>query len=239
MKKALFVWGGWNGHEPKACVDRFAPWLKDNKGFEVVIADNLEVFEDEALMSSLDLIIPVWTMGEISPAQWEGLKKAVLRGCGLAGWHGGMCDAFRQNVEYQFMTGGQWVVHLGGIVDYTVNIKRTTDGFLDGLNDFDMRSEQYYMHVDPGNENYAHTIMSGEYQDTHWVRGTVMPVVWKRKFGKGRVFYTSLVHVEKDLDVPEAMEIIKRGLQWAAQETVIAEYHCDEISKDGYQNTDV
>ena len=239
MKKALFVWGGWDGHEPKACVDRFAPWLQDKKGFEVVVSDSLDSYEDEQLMNSLDLVIPVWTMGEITQPQWTGLRNAVMNGCGVAGWHGGMCDSFRSNVEYQFMTGGQWVVHLGGIVDYKVNVKRSTDGFLDGINDFDMRSEQYYMHVDPGNEVYGNTVISGEYQETAWVKGTVMPVVWKRKFGQGKVFYTSLVHVEKDLDVPEATEIIKRGIQWAAGEPIVPEFSCDEVKKEGYKNTDV
>jgi len=28
-KKVLIVWGGWAGHEPKQCVDVFAPWLAE------------------------------------------------------------------------------------------------------------------------------------------------------------------------------------------------------------------
>ena len=238
-KKALFVWGGWDGHQPKACVERFAPWLQDKKGFDVVVSDSLDSYCDPELMASLDVIIPAWTMGEISNEQWKGLQTAVKNGCGLAGWHGGMCDSFRNNVDYQFMTGGQWVAHLGGIIDYRVNVRRTTDGFLDGLNDFDMRSEQYYMHTDPGNEVYANTVISGEFDNAPWVRGTVMPVVWKRQYGAGKVFYTSFVHVEKDLDVPETTEIIKRGIQWAAGEEIVPEYSCDEIQREGYQNTDV
>jgi type 1 glutamine amidotransferase len=66
-----------------------------------------------------------------------------------------------------------------------------------------------------------------------------MPVVWKRMYGKGRVFYTSLVHVEKDLDVPEVTELVKRGIQWAAREEIVNEYVCDEVNRDGHKNTDV
>lgn len=238
-KKALFVWGGWDGHEPKQCVDRFAPWLQDKKGFEVVVSDTLASYTDEELMAGLDLVIPVWTMGEISAEQWAGLSKAVVNGCGCAGWHGGMCDAFRNNVDYQFMTGGQWVAHLGGIVDYRVNLRRTTDGFLDGLTDFDMRSEQYYMHTDPGNEVYATTTILGEHQNSPWVRGTIMPVIWKRMYGGGRVFYTSLCHEERDLDVPEVTEIIKRGMQWAAREEIVPEYSTGDINHEGHRHTDV
>ena len=56
---------------------------------------------------------------------------------------------------------------------------------------------------------------TGEHAD--WIAGTVMPVVWKRRFGAGRVFYSSLGHVRKDFDVPEACEIQRRGMLWASR----------------------
>jgi type 1 glutamine amidotransferase len=122
------------------------------------------------------------------------------------------------------MTGGQWVAHPGGIVPYTVNLTKPSDPIVSGLRDFQMKSEQYYMHTDPGNEVLATTTFSGEHEGIGWIKGTVMPVVWKRPFGKGRVFYSSLGHVAKDFDVPEAREIVKRGILWAAGEPVVAEY---------------
>ena len=33
-----------------------------------------------------------------------------------------MCDAFRTATGYQWMTGGNWVAHPGGIREYEVNI---------------------------------------------------------------------------------------------------------------------
>ena len=51
-----------------------------------------------------------------------------------------------------------------------------------------------------------------------------MPVAWKRMWGKGRVFYSSLGHVAKDFEVPEVLEIVKRGMQWAACEQIQPEY---------------
>lgn len=214
MKRALMVWGGWDGHEPKQCVDIFAPFLQDN-GFEVRIADTLDVYLESDYLQSLSLIVPVWTMGTITPEQEAGLLAAIRGGVGVGGWHGGMGDSFRQNTEYQFMVGGQWVVHPGGIVDYVVNIINHDDPITAGLADFAMRSEQYYMHVDPGNEVLATTTFDGTHCE--WVKGTVMPVTWKRRYGAGRVFYSSAGHVAADFEVPEARTLVQRGLLWAAR----------------------
>jgi uncharacterized protein len=214
MKKVLMVWGGWDGHEPKQCVDIFAPWLKE-QGFEVDISDKLDVYTDAGKMGGYDLIVPVWTMGTITGEQEKGLLTAIRNGCGIAGWHGGMGDSFRNNVEYQFMVGGQWVSHPDGITKYRVNITKKSDPIVKGLSDFNMESEQYYMHVDPANEVLVTTTFdSPKYP---WVKGTVMPVVWKRMWGQGRVFYSSLGHVAKDFQVPEVLEIMKRGMLWACK----------------------
>ncbi len=222
-KSALIVWGGWDGHTPKACADLFAPWLK-SKGYRVVVSDSLDIYADPVKMKKFSLIVPIWTMGEITKEQWTGLRDAVLAGAGVAGWHGGMCDSFRTNTEYQFMTGGQWVAHPGGIIPHRINITVPSDPIVKGLKDFDMVSEQYLMHTDPSNETLATTTFSGKHGNSPWIKGTVMPYVWKRTYGKGRVFYTALGHVADDFKVPEAMEIVKRGMQWAARERIKPEY---------------
>ncbi len=215
MKQALIVSGGWDGHEPKKCAHVFAAVLK-NEGYEVEMPDNMDVYADADKMAKLDLIVPIWTMGEISGEQSNGLLEAVKSGVGVAGQHGGMGDAFRNNTSYQFMVGGQWVAHPDGIVEYTVNITKPEDPIVAGLADFKMKSEQYYLHVDPGNEVLATTTFTSP-KDSPWVAGTVMPVVWKRLWGKGRVFYSSLGHVAADYDVPEALEIQRRGFLWASK----------------------
>ncbi len=213
-KKALFVWGGWEGHEPKKCVDIFAPWL-EQQGFEVEISHTLDSYLDVDKLKSLDLIVQAFTMSTITREQERGLLEAVKSGVGLAGWHGGLADAFRSNTEYQFMVGGQWVAHPGGIIDYEVNIINHQDPITAGLSDFKMNSEQYYMHVDPIVEVLATTTFSAEHAS--WIEGAVMPVVWKKMYGEGRVFYTSLGHLARDFDVPEARIIVQRGMLWAAR----------------------
>jgi len=213
MKSALAVWGGWDGHEPKQCVDVFIPWLKD-EGYDVTVSDTMDAYLDDR-MGSYDVIIPCWTMGEITSEQSKGLLDAVKSGVGVAGWHGGMCDSFRTNTDYQWMTGGQWVAHPGGIVEYEVNITKPEDPIVAGLDDFKMVSEQYYLHVDPSNEVLATSTFAGI--DAPWTAGCVMPAVWKRKWGEGRVFYSSLGHVAKDFEIPECLEIMKRGILWASK----------------------
>jgi type 1 glutamine amidotransferase len=215
-KKALFVWGGWEGHEPKQCVDIFAPWLAE-QGFDVEISNTLDSYLDVQKMKSLDLIVQVFTMATITGPQEKGLLEAVKGGVGMAGWHGGMADSFRSNVEYEFMVGGQWVAHPGGVIDYEVNITNHDDPITKGLADFKMHSEQYYMQVDPVNDVLATTTFSDQYAP--WIKGVAMPVVWKKMYGKGRIFYTSLGHVSADFNVPQAREIVKRGLLWAARVT--------------------
>jgi len=213
--KALIVHGGWDGHDPEGVSQVLGGVLSDS-GLEVERSDTLDVFDDAAKLTDLDLIVPVWTMGKISQEQWQNLSAAVESGVGIAGQHGGMGDAFRENSDYQFMVGGQFVAHPGGVIDYHVEIIDAEDPITDGIAGFDYRSEQYYMHVDPSNEVLATTTMI--------CNGAVMPVVWKRTWGEGRVFYSALGHVAGEYaDFPEALIIQKRGMLWAAEGKTAAE----------------
>lgn len=213
MKKALIVYGGWEGHEPEKTAFIFSEELS-KQGFAVELSKTLDSFLDVEKLKSLDLIVPNWTMGQLTPEQESGITKAVASGVGVGGFHGGMGDAFRGQTEYQFMVGGQWVAHPDNIKDYVVNITKREDPLVKGIKDFPVHSEQYFMHIDPSNEVLATTTF--ESKSAPWINGTVMPVVWKRKYGAGRVFYSSIGHQAKDFDIPEVREITKRGLLWAA-----------------------
>jgi uncharacterized protein len=213
MRQALIVWGGWPGHEPERCAGIVASMLEE-EGFKVRIEDKTAAFADPAL-ADLSLIVPIYTRSTIEKNEVENLTRAVRGGTGLAGFHGGMCDAFRDAVEYQFMCGGQWVAHPGNIIDYRVNIARHDDPVMQGIGDFNYRSEQYYMHVDPTNQVLATTRFTGEH--AYWIEGAFMPVVWKRRHGAGRVFYSALGHVAIEFDVPQMRTILRRGMVWAAR----------------------
>ena len=213
MANVFVTWGGWRGHEPEQTADICAGALRA-EGHSVTVSDSLDALTDERFMARQDLIVPVWTMAAITAEQERGLLRAIRAGAGCAGWHGGMGDAFRSNVEYQFMVGGQFICHPGGIIDYRVHIA-SDDPIVAGLGDFDMRSEQYFMHVDPSNEVLATTTFSGEHGGVDWVKGVTMPVAWKKRYGAGRVFYSTLGHVAADFEVHEAREIMRRGCLWA------------------------
>jgi type 1 glutamine amidotransferase len=223
-QRALILCGGWDGHEPKLVTARFKRFL-ESEGFEVAVEEKLDVFKDKDRLNELDLFVPVWTMSndELGYGFFEPFLEAVGGGLGVAGNHGGMCDAFRKSVEYQFLTGANWVSHPGGDgTKYRVNIISKSNPITEGINDFEISSEQYYLHVDPANEVLATT----RFPTTRWyhsANGEVdVPQVWCRKWGYGRVFYNALGHHDDVFNVPEAWELMKRGLLWAAGSKRIA-----------------
>lgn len=214
-RKILFTYGGWDGHEPQKYIDYMVPWLK-SEGADVTISPTLDPYANKEQMDTIDLVLQLYTMSSITKEQEKGLLEAIEKnGTGMAGWHGGMCDSFRNNVDYQYMTGGQWVAHPGGAVDYEVKIINQKDEVTKGLKGFPMKSEQYYMHIDPNVKVLATTRFNG--QVNSWIDGCVMPVTWKKMHGKGRIFYTSLGHnLAHIVEQPNAIEMLKRGIRWAS-----------------------
>ncbi len=216
MKKALIFYGGWDGHTPKETAYLFKDMLEVEQ-YEVTVSDTLSVLDSYESITKYDLFIPMWTMGSISADQCRNISRAVEEGAGIAGCHGGMCDSFRESTDWQFMTGSQWVAHPGGEVGYRVNLK-PGNPFTEGLEDFSIHSEQYYIHVDPAVKVYATTnfpVVEGP----HSSNGKVdIPVVYTKLWGKGKVFYSSLGHTYQIFEtIPAAKEIMRRGFLWAAR----------------------
>jgi uncharacterized protein len=212
QKQALIVWGGWDGHTPERSAAIVADMLRAHD-FAVRVEQGTKALADPAI-AKLNLVVPMITMSTIEKPEVDNLCAAVRGGVGLAGMHGLMCDSFRNETEYQFMTGGQWVSHPGNIIDYRINVSKPSDAIMKGITDFDYRSEQYYMHVDPAIEVLATTTFTGEHCD--FIKGVVMPVVWKKIYGKGRVFYSALGHTADEFAVPEMKTMLDRGMLWAA-----------------------
>lgn len=220
-KKALIVWGGWEGHEPEQVADLFREIL-EGEGFEVAVESSLDAFADPDLMAGLHLIVPIVTMSTITAEQRDPVLEAVrFGGVGLAGCHGGMCDAFRLDTEWQFMTGAQWVAHPGNDgVAYQVRINRENPHpVTDGLVDFSVDSEQYYLHVDPGVNVLAYTEFPNHDVDgPHALNPCRMPQVYTKRYGAGRVFYNALGHHRDVLEAREPRELMRRGFLWAARD---------------------
>ncbi len=237
MKKALIFQGGWDGHEPQLTSKRFAGMLEKN-GIAAEIYDDMSCLSDLDRLLTYDLIVACWTMGSIDGQHSHNVCEAVARGVGLAGCHGGMCDAFRQDTQWQFMTGGQWVSHPGGDgVEYTVNIRHGSSSIVEGLEDFRVSSEHYYLHVDPAIEVLATTRFPNDgvnyYHSAN--KPIDMPVAWTKFWGLGRVFYTSLGHHDDVFDKsPNAAVMMERGMLWAAGGKEYAAEH--NLTVDRYLN---
>jgi len=210
MPNALILYGGWPGHQP----ERFAALVKDRllDGFDVEVTPDLAVLESAGL-NQRDLILPVWTQGELTWRQEQGVLRAIEEGAGLVGFHG-TADAFRSNPGFHFLLGGSFAAHPGDIVEYTVHITSSSDPITSGLSDFQVRSEQYYMLVAPDNHVLATTTFSA--QPCSWIAGTVMPVAWKRRWGHGRVFYSAIGHAPEEWDIPQAHALMQGGVTWAS-----------------------
>ncbi|MCL2518749.1 MAG: ThuA domain-containing protein [Oscillospiraceae bacterium] len=216
MKKALIFKGGWDGHEPDKVSVRFGGLLEKN-GYEVVISDTLDCLADLNELWQYDLFVSCWTMGQIKWEYVTNLSKALAAGAGMAGCHGGMCDSFRENTEWQFITGGQWISHPGGgNVKYTVNVCKGSSPIVEGLEDFEVTSEHYYLHVDPAIEVLATTRFPVVTYYNISNKPIDMPVAWTKYWGNGRIFYTSLGHIDSVFDLsPTAQVMMERGMVWA------------------------
>ncbi|MFF3335409.1 ThuA domain-containing protein [Streptomyces sp. NPDC002888] len=214
-RRALVVRGGWEGHSPVEITGLFLPFLQEH-GFTVETAESLAVYGDADRLAATDLVVQCWTMGEITPDQSRTLAAAVRAGTGFAGWHGGVIDSFRGDLDYHLLTGGQFLMHPPEFLDYTVRLlpERASHPVIEGLTDFAVHTEQYWIATDPDIDVLATTTFpAGEERD----HAVVMPAVWTRTYGAGKVFVSAIGHKIDDFDVPEVRTLTERGLLWASR----------------------
>lgn len=216
-KKALIVWGGWDGHVPDKMAEFFEEMLLE-ENYDVTVSNSLESFSDVEKLKEYDLIVPCITMEKVEEAWADNVCSAVVAGTGIAGCHGGMCDTFREHANWQFMTGGQFVAHPGEDgTEYEVCIEQTDNELVQGLDDFTVCSEQYYMHIDPAIEVLAYTMFPVA-DGPHTPNGKCkMPVAWTKRWGEGKVYYNALGHTPENINSGTALEMIRRGLLWATR----------------------
>ncbi|MBO9196939.1 ThuA domain-containing protein [Rhizobium sp. 16-449-1b] len=213
MRKAIIVWGGWKGHEPEQCA-RIVAGLLAEDGFHAEVTNDLGIFGSPQLAQA-DLVVPVITGESLEKAHADALVEAVRGGLGLGGHHGSLATSFKESAPFRYVSGVTWVAHPGNIIDFRVAVTFPEDPVMQGIPDFDYRSEQYYLHYDPSIEILATTTFTGEHDPA--ARDVTMPVVFKRRFGAGRVFYSALGHVAAEFDHPHMPLILRRGLSWAAR----------------------
>jgi type 1 glutamine amidotransferase len=230
-KQALVVRGGWFGHEPVEATNLFLPFLEEN-GFSVRVEESPAVYADADFMATVDLVLQTMTMSTIEMEEFLGLRAAIEAGTGMAGWHGGIADSYRNTSQYLQMVGGQFAEHPGkhpserkgggdqsdNYVPYTINV---TDlgrkhEIMAGIDDFELVSEQYWVLHDDYNDVLATTTQAVRPWDP-WNRPITSPAVWTRQWGEGRIFVCTAGHHVDILEDPNVRTIIQRGLLWASR----------------------
>ncbi|WP_226966359.1 ThuA domain-containing protein [Tessaracoccus defluvii] len=229
MREALIVRGGWDGHMPVETTDFFIPFLEAN-GFRVRVEEDNEVYTDVSLMRATDLVVQTVTMSEISWEAFLGLRAAVEAGTGMAGWHGGIIDSYRNNADYQQMMGALFAAHPGkhpderkgeqedNYVPYRVHVtdRGRSHPIMKGVDHFDLVTEQYWVLHDEYLDVLATTTQDVRAWDP-WNRQITSPAIWTRQWGKGRIFVSTPGHRIEIVEDPTVRGIIERGMLWAAR----------------------
>lgn len=229
-KRALVVRGGWTGHQPVETTDSFLPFLAD-QGYEVRVEEKTAVYADAEYLAGVDVIVQTNTMSTIEDEELRGLVTAVRNGTGLAGWHGGIADSYRNSSDYLQFIGGQFAAHpakapaaeLAGeasdnFVRYTVNIvpEQADHPIVAGISDFELTTEQYWVLSDDYNDVLATTTLAAREFDP-WHRPVTCPAIWTRQWGEGRIFVSTPGHDLGVVTDPNVRTIIERGVLWASR----------------------
>jgi type 1 glutamine amidotransferase len=169
-------------------------------------------------------------MATIDRQPLQGLRLAIQAGTGMAGWHGGIADSYRNSSDYLHLIGGQFACHPGkhpdecigeqsdNYVHYRVNMlpSAAEHPITHGLSDFDLVTEQYWVLSDDYIDVLATTTQAVREWDP-WTRPVVSPAVWTRQWGKGRIFVCTPGHRVEVLKDPNVRTIIERGMLWASR----------------------
>jgi uncharacterized protein len=216
-RRALVVRGGWEGHQPVAATDLFIPGLRAD-GVDVRVVADLDIYADTDELRRFDLVVQCWSMGELTEQQCAGLVSAVRSGVGFAGWHGGIVGTFVTSPDYLRMVGGQFLHHPPDFLDYDVRVRpdRAEHPVVAGIGDFTVHTEQYWMITDAHNDVLATTTVHPGPGD-EFTEPVSMPVVWTRRWGAGRVFFSAVGHRPADLAQPQVRTLTERGLRWASR----------------------
>lgn len=228
-RQALVVRNGWDGHQPVEATDSFLPFLREH-GFTVGVHDSPAVYADADVMAGIDLVVQCNTMSTIGKDELRGLRTAVESGTGLAGWHGGIADSYRNEADYLQMIGGQFAHHPGKHPDersgdqsdnylpHRIDVlpEAADHPIMRGISSFTLTTEQYWVLSDGLNDVLATTTIESRPWDP-WSRPITSPAVWTRQWGRGRIAVCTPGHNLEVLADATVRTIIERGMLWASR----------------------
>lgn len=215
--KALIIYGGWEGHSPEE-TSLYMSDLLATEGYQVLRVNDLSILNDLTALREFDLIIMHWTRGDLEVSQYTNIQQVVSEGTGLAGIHGGLTSAFQNNKKWLWLTGGCFVSHPGGLgQEYKVNITDTNHVITSNISDFSVKTEQYYVLVDPAVHILATSSFEIENHPNYVNCPIKIPISWTKYWGKGKVFFQSIGHDLEVLKLKSVSDLTIQGFKWASR----------------------
>jgi len=165
-----------------------------------------------------DVVVDYLTDSDLTAAQRDSLFSFVGDGGGYAGVHcasdltsvagpeGELVHNDEPFADFRSMLGGHF---LGHPEQQTVEVEITDSAhpITAGVPDFAVHDEPYDLDVDDD----VHVLAEMDHPDSGEV-----PVAWAKRYGRGRVTYSSLGHTEDALTDDAVRALIGRGARWAA-----------------------
>lgn len=164
-----------------------------------VLATGLTLFE--AVLFYTDV-------GELTETQERGLLSFVESGGGFFGLHTAAAS-FRECEGYHRMLNGFFNGH-SRYMDFTVTVSDSSDPITEGLLDFEVTDELYYLKHDPDRSHHLLAAHDEEKDETH-------VIAFKHTCGEGRVFYLALGHDRAVLENPTFQKVVRRGALWVGR----------------------
>jgi type 1 glutamine amidotransferase len=194
--------------------------LKRTGRFDVAISKDKEVFASPTLgdYEAVVLSYGFWKEKDPSEKAKAGLRDYVKGGGNIVALHFA-CSSFQEWKEYGVLLGRVWKKGVGGhgpYGEFEVNIKAPKHPITNGLKDFKTEDELYAKLT--GDEEIE--VLASAYSD--WSK-RVEPIVFVKRYGKGRVVQNVLGHGIDSKQNPSFQKLLVRGVEWAATGEVTLE----------------
>ena len=165
-----------------------------------ILTDGLDVFQTVLFYTDI---------GELTTEQEAGLLDYIEAGGGFFGLHTAAAS-FRESEGYHDMLNGFFNGH-SPYMDFSVSISDTDHPITQGLTDFEVKDELYYLKHNPDTSHHLMHAYDNTKDETH-------VMAFHHTYGKGRVFYFALGHDMVVLENPSFQEVIRRGVLWVGNQ---------------------
>ena len=173
----------------------------------------------QAKLAEYKVVVFLSTSGDIlNEEQQAAFSNFIESGGGLAAIHAAVAGDVATEGGWPWY-GEALCAHFtnhSAIVQATVQVEDCLDPSTTSLPDRWLRTDEWYnfIHSPRGKARVLASLDETTYKGG--TMGKDHPVVWSRKFGKGRVWYTALGHTEESFTEPLFLKHLLGGIQLAA-----------------------